>query len=624
MSPERLNRVLQQAIAHHREGRLAEAEALYRQVQMMAPRNFDALHLSGLLAHQQGRVAEAVDLLARALKINPRSDSCEIRLGHALVAQGRPARAEERFRSVLGRQPGLTEAWEGLALSLKLQDRLVDALGCHRKVVSLRPSDALGWCNFGLTLCALGQLADGLTCFERAIGADPECVAARFGRAQALFRGFRVSEAIAEYDRVLGRCPGHLEALSYRLVALHYLDGVSRTQLFEEHLAYGRTLPASPPAVGADFDPGRKLRLALLSPDFRNHSCAFFVEPLLRHLDRGQFEVLLYHDHFRSDAVSARLREQASIWRNFVGVPAAEVERTIRSDAPDILIDLAGHFSMTQRLPLFARRLAPVQVTYLGYPDTTGVPAMDYRFTDPVADPHPDADGLATERLLRFSETAWAYQPPADAPEPDGGAPSSAVTFGSFNDPGKLSDATLETWGRLLRQVGGSRLLLKGAGLENPGLKAYFLERIRTAGIDPGQVDLLERTPSLRDHLALYQRIDVALDPFPYNGTTTTCEALWMGVPVVALRGDRHVARVGASLLSAVGHRDWVADDAEGYLRIAAGLAADRPRLASLRGSLRAELGRSPLLDHQGQAERFGRALRSCWAEACARHRAAA
>ncbi|HEY1763987.1 MAG TPA: tetratricopeptide repeat protein [Opitutaceae bacterium] len=624
MSPERLNRVLQQALAHHREGRLAEAEALYRQVQMMAPRNFDALHLSGLLAHQQGRVADAVDLLARALKIDPRSEACEVRLGNALIAQGRPAKAEERFRAVLGRQPGQAEGWEGLALCLKLQDRLIDAIACHRKVVALRPSDAIGWCNFGLTFSSLGRIAEGLACFERAIGVDAECVAARFGRAQGLFRGFRIQEAIAEYDRVLARCPGHLEALSYRLVALHYVDGISREQLLEEHVAYGRTLPAAQPEVGRDFDPGRKLRVAFLSPDFRSHSCAFFIEPLLRHLDRSQFEIILYHDHFRTDAVSARLREQASIWRNFVGVSPAEVERTIRSDAPDILVDLAGHFCMTNRLPLFARRLAPVQLSYLGYPDTTGVSAMDYRFTDGFADPQGEADRFATERLVRFAPTAWAYQPPVDAPDIDASTRTAPVTFGSFNDPGKLSDSVLRNWSRILQAVAGSRLLLKGAGIENPGTKGYLLDRIRAAGIDPSRVELLERTPSVREHLALYNRIDIALDTFPYHGTTTTCEALWMGVPVVSLRGDRHVSRVGVSLLAAVGHSEWVAEDPEAYVRIATGLVSDRAALGALRSSLRSDVGRSPLLDHRAQAELFGQALRSCWAAACGNRKQAA
>ncbi len=624
MSPERLARVLQDAVAHHRDGRLAEAEALYRQVQMMAPRNFDALHLSGLLAHQQGRAADAVDLLARALRINPKSDLCEIRLGIALTAQGRPTKAEERFRSALGRQPGLADAWEGLALCLKLQDRLEEALGCHRRVVALRPGDAIAWCNFGLTLCSLGQIAEALGCFERAIAADPQCAAGRFGRAQALYRGLRIPEAVEEYDRLLARVPDHLDARSYRLVALHYLDGIARERLFEEHVAYGRALPTALPLPARDFDPGRKLRVAVLSPDLRNHSCAYFIEPIIRNLDRTQFEIVLYHDHFRSDAVTARFREQAAVWRNLVGVSATEVERTIRSDAPDILIDLAGHFCMTNRLPLFARRLAPVQVSYLGYPDTSGVPAMDYRFTDATVDPPPDADALATERLVRFSTTAWAYQPPADAPEPGPGAAAGAVTFGCFNDPGKITDTMLQIWGRLLATVVGSRLLLKGSGLGNPAIRAHFLERVRAAGLDATRVELLEQVASPRDHLALYRRVDVALDTYPYHGTTTTCEAMWMGVPVVSLQGDRHVSRVGASLLGSAGHPEWVARDPQEYVRIAAGLASEPARRAAIRGSLRGELLRAPLLDHRGQAERFGQALRSCWQEACARHRAAA
>jgi len=611
MSPARLRRVLADAIAHHRAGRLPEAEALYRQVQMMAPRNFDALHLSGLLAQQQGRVADAVDLLGRALRLDPRSEVCEMRLGLALLAQGRASRAEERLRSAVGRKPALAEGWEGLALCLKIQDRLEDAVACHQRVVALRPGDALGWCNFGLTLCSMGRIADALGCHERALAADPACVAARFGRAQALHRGLRLPEAIVEYERVLALAPDHLEARSYRLLALHYIDGVGRAA----GSPAGRSLCC-------DRDPARRLRVAILSPDFRTHSCAFFIEPIIRNLDRGQFELMLYFDHFRADEVTARLRAQAATWRNFVGAPGDEVERAIRADAPDILIDLAGHACMTSRLALFARRLAPVQVTYLGYPDTTGVAAMDYRFTDGTADPAPDADRFASERLVRFAPTAWAYQPPGDAPEPAG--PPAPVTFGCFNDLGKITDSVLALWGRLLGAVPGSRLVMKGRGLGEPAARCGHLNRMQRMGVDPARVELLERSATIAEHLALYQKVGVALDSFPYHGTTTTCEALWMGVPVVSLLGDRHVSRVGASLLQAAGHPEWVARDRDEFVRIAASLASDPGRLASIRGSLRAELMRGPLLDHAGQADRFGRALRACWVESCGGRREAA
>jgi len=362
--------------------------------------------------------------------------------------------------------------------------------------------------------------------------------------------------------------------------------------------------------------------LGVLSPDLREHSCAYFLEPLLRHLDRSAFEIYLYHDHFRTDAISARLQSLAAVWRNFVGQPDASVEKVIRADAPDILIDLAGHTGSTNRLPLLARRLAPVQVTYLGYPDTTGVPAMDYRFTDGIADPAGDADAFATERLVRFAPTAWCYAPPSDSPAPDP-APCARtgdpVTFGSFNAPAKLTDATLAQWGRLLGAVPGSRLLLKGSNFSDPAGRAESLARFARCGLPVDRVDLLGRTAGTAEHLACYHRIDVALDTFPYHGTTTTCEALWMGVPVITHAGDCHVSRVGASLLTAVGHPEWIARDEDDYIHIAATLAADPARLRTLGRELRSQVLASPLMDHAGQATRFGTALRECWQAWCAR-----
>jgi predicted O-linked N-acetylglucosamine transferase (SPINDLY family) len=599
---------------------LAEAEGLYAKARSASPDDFDVLHLSGLLAHQQGRSSDAVSLLGRALELNPGSTACELRLGLALLARGDAAEAEKRLRAALRRDPSVADGWEGLALCLKLQDRLEEAVDCHGRVVAIRPSDATGWCNLGLTLSSLGRIGEAIGCHERALSADPHSVAARFGRAQALHQGLRVAEAVTEFERVIAKAPERVEARSYRLVALHYLDGVSRERMYAEHAAFGRSLGDAPAAPGFvnSREPDRRLRLGILSPDLRSHSCAYFIEPIIRHLDRSQFELLLYFDHFREDAVSKRLRGQADAWRHTVGMSNADVERAVRADQPDIMIDLAGHLALTSRLPLFARRLAPVQVTYLGYPDTTGVPAMDYRFTDAVADPAPDADRFASERLVRFGPTAWSYQPPADAPEPrresDG---AGTVTFGCLNYIGKITDSLLCLWAGLLGSVPLSRLVLKGSGFADPAFCARYRERLRACGIDPARADLLDYAPTVAAHLSTYNRIDIALDSMPYNGTTTTCEALWMGVPVVTALGDRHASRVGASLLGAVGHPEWVARDRDDFVRVAAGLASDPGLLAAVRGSLRAEMARSPLLDHAGQAVRFGGALRQCWRSYC-------
>ena len=620
MSPQQIQSLLQQAVVHHRAGRLTDAAGLYRRLRAVAPRHFDVLHLSGLVAYQQGRLAEAIDLLGRAHQQAPRDHVCEMRYALALLGNGSTVEAEGHFRHAVQVKPAFVEGWENLAYCLKLQDRMADAIACHEKVTVLQPRYASGWYNYGLTLSLFGRYAEALACHERALAAEPTYALAYFGRAQALHQAHRMPEAVAAYERFLELEPTHLQARSYRLFALHSLEGVDRDQLFADHVAYGRRAPKAAITVPPNRpDPTRRLRIAFLSPDLRTHSVAFFLEPLLTHLDRGEFELYLYHDHFREDAVSARLKSLASVWRNFVGQPDEKVEAVIRTDAPDILVDLAGHTGMTSRLPLFARRLAPVQVTYLGYPDTTGVPAMDYRFTDALADPLGEADRFATESLVRFAPTAWAYAPPADAPDPamPAGAASGFITFGCFNTPAKITEAVLGLWARILLAVPGSRLCLKGAALDEPASRAHYTARLAQRGVGAESLILLDRTPDTRSHLACYHGVDIALDTVPYNGTTTTCEALWMGVPVVTLAGDRHMARVGVSLLTAAGHPEWIAANEEEYIGQAIRLAENPEQLADLRAQLRGELQHSPLLDHVGQAARFGAALRACWQQWC-------
>ena len=625
MTPQQIQALLQQGVAHHRAGRLEEALVCYRRVRSGAPKNFDGLHLGGLVAFQQGRLPEAIDLLGRAHRTSPRDPICQMRYALALMATQRTAEAEKHFRQAVKVKPDFVEGWENLATCLKIQDKLDDAIACHEKVSVLQPDYASGWYNFGLTLSFIGRYADALACHDRSLAADPNYTLARFGRAQALHQSHRMAEAVEAYDEFLALEPSNHEARSYRLFALHSLDGVSREQLFADHVAYGRVVGSPPgPALPNLADPNRRLRVAFLSPDLRNHSVAFFIEPLLAKLDSAAFEIYLYHDHFREDAFSTRLRSLAAVWRNFVGQPHSAVEATIRGDAPDILIDLAGHTGVTNRLPLFARRLAPVQITYLGYPNTTGLPAMDYRLTDAIADPFGEADYFATEKLIRFSPVAWSYAPLPEAPEvaPSPFAARGHVTFGCFNTPAKITDSTLALWAKILVGVPGSTLRLKGAGLDKPALRTHYLSQLSRFGVGSDRVEFMVRTADTASHLACYHGVDVALDTTPYNGTTTTCEALWMGVPVVTVIGDRHMSRVGASLLTAIGHPEWVAASTDDYVACAIGLVSNPERLSRLRAGLRPEMQRSPLLDHVGQAVRFGLAIRECWQEWCRKNRA--
>jgi len=620
MSPDKNQRILQQAVSLHRSSRLAEAGAAYAQLRRADPRHFDAAHLGGTVALQLGKPAEAVKLLLQALRIDAKATVCEMRLALAYLALGQTEPAESHLRKLLARQPTYHEAWDNLGMVLKSAGRVDEALGAHRRAIELQPRYAPGWYNLGMANALLGRTAAALACHERAIATDPTHGQARYGRALALQQLHRIDEALVAYEDQLSRHPEHHEARGARLLALNYCDNLPRETLFAEHAHYGELVEAGAlvarvreiPTGTLDRRVGRKLRVALFSPDFRTHAVAWFIEPLLRHLDLSQFDLLLYHDHFVVDATSARLRALGSIWRNFVGQPLEAVEAQIRLDAPDILIDLAGHTGFG-RLPLFARRLAPVQITYLGYPNTTGLRSMDYRFTDILADPPGESDAFHSERLVRFAPTAWAYQPPEDAPEP---APlpcssGSPVTFGSFNNFAKVSDRTITLWSRLLQEVPDARLLLKSHTPTDLGFHA----RLTRLGLDPRRVEILPPANSPSDHLQLYAKIDIALDTFPYHGTTTTCEALWMQRPVITLAGDRHASRVGVSLLHAAGKPQWVAQNGEEFVRIAKDLAMNRSLLAEESAGLRAALRDGPLFDYRGQSALFGAALRTCWNE---------
>lgn len=622
MPPAQTQKMLQQAVDLHQKGRFAQAEAIYSRLRVMAPRDFDVLHLSGALALQQNRLTEAIGWLEQAKRLSPNSKFCLLRLGMALLYAGRAPEAEPYLRRVVELDPKWHEGWDALAFLCKTLDRLPEAVECHYKVITLKPDYAGGWYNFGLTLSLFGRTSDVLRCHDQALVVDPKYALARFGRAQALHQSNRTLEALAEYDRYLALEPENLDAWSYRLLALIGSAGITREQLFAEHQNYGRRAkPKSVAKLTADPSPDRRLRVAILSPDMRVHSCAYFLEPLLQHLDRDAFELYLYHDHYRSDEVTKRFRKLATVWRDFIGQSGTMVEKAIRADQPDILIDLAGHTGVTGgRLQLFAHRLAPVQINYLGYPNTTGLEEMDYRFTDALADPVGDADRFATEKLVRFAPTAWTYQPPENAPAvaPPPSASTGAITFGCFNNLSKLTDEMIAVWARLLATVPQSRLLLKGIGLAlDPEIRAHYESRLTAQGISLDRVEMLDRTMQTEEHLAIYHRVDVALDTFPYHGTTTTCEALWMGVPVVPIQGDRHSSRVGVSLLHAVGHPEWIARNTDEYIRLAAELAGDIPRLTALRARLRSDMAASVLMDHAGQGDRFGAALRECWRAWC-------
>jgi protein O-GlcNAc transferase len=651
MRPTPLQQALQQAIAHHQAGRFAAAYPIYQQIQRQGPAMFDGWHLGGLAAMQLGRLDDAVSQLSRALALMPKSAVCLMRLGVVRRMRGELVQAEQMLRRATEVDSKLPEAWEHLAVVYDQGGRLPQALEAARAALRLKPDEqgafsrvaqlvgriqglmtalplyqeatvrwpqvADTWKDLGTVQACLHEAEAALVSLGRALAIEPTFTAARLGLALALQESFSIPEAVAEYEAVLRAEPAHPEAGSARLLCLNYLDTVSAEVLREAHFAYGRAQIAglaTPPAPrGQVSSGGRPLRVAVVSGDFRRHAVASFFEPLLAHPRPAGIEVWLYHDHTVVDEVSVRLQGLATQWRHIGGLANGAVEALLRADAPDVLIDLAGHTGLN-RLPLYAKRVAPVQISYLGYPNTTGLAAMDYRLTDALADPVGRTESLHTEQLVRYSPCAWAYQPPFDAPVPApppcaGGAP---VTFGSFNNPAKLSGQTLRLWARILQAVPGSRLLLKGHGFDGAAMRERMAARFAAVGVDRSRVEMIDRTRSAQAHLELYARVDVALDPVPYHGTTTTCEALWMGRPVVTLAGEDHRSRVGVSLLAACGHSEWVAVSEDEYVRIAVGLAADPVGLAAIGQGLRGRMAAGALLDHAGQAVQFWEAVAGC------------
>jgi protein O-GlcNAc transferase len=329
-------------------------------------------------------------------------------------------------------------------------------------------------------------------------------------------------------------------------------------------------------------------------------------------------EVFCYAEVKRPDIITGDLRRLADRWLVTVGLSDDELAERIRADGIDILVDLAGH-TANNRLRLFARKPAPVQVTWLGYPNTTGLEAIDCRLVDAVTDPVGEADAWASETLVRLEGGFLCYGALKDAPEPT--VPrclkTGTVTFGSFNNPAKLSAATLEIWAKLLSRLPHARLLLKGEPFADEATRALFLARLGERGVAAERVELVAWLPNATAHLAFYHQVDIALDPFPYNGTTTTCEALWMGVPVVTLRGDRHAGRVGASLLTQIGLTDLIANSVEEYLEIAVALARNPERLSDLRRVLRSRMAASPLCDGPAFARKMESAFRTMWQYWC-------
>jgi predicted O-linked N-acetylglucosamine transferase (SPINDLY family) len=607
-----IDSLLTLAIEHHLAGRIPAASTLYEQVLSLQPACPDALCNLGQIRGQLGQTDEALHLLQKAVALAPDHAPALLNLGATLLRQGDAAAALPLLDRAIQQDPGSFMAWNNRGLALQKLDRRAEAAQSFTQALQIRPTHDAAHNNLGLLLHELGRGSEAITHFRRALDLHPDAAETSCNLAAPLLAQGRVDDAIRCYERALSLRPDLYEAHTGLLMALHYGDASPEKEaaLQAARARFAATFPARaprPPLVSLRRPlphPGRPLRIGYVSPDLRAHSVSFFIAPLLRAHDRDRAHVTCYASVARPDAVTARLRGLADAWRDVHGLSDEALAAAVRADEIDVLVDLAGHTS-GNRLRAFLHRPAPLQVTYLGYPDRTGLPTMDARLTDALADPPEDpADGA--EPLLRLPRCFLCYEPPADAPPPSPlpADRSRVITFASFNNLPKLSPATLAAWAEILKALPTSRLLLKSAAFSDPGAVAFTQERFRRHGVDPARLGLRPLTPSIAAHLACYHEADIALDTFPYHGTTTTCEALFMGLPVVTLAGPSHKSRVGVSLLHQVGLPSLIAQGQgwTSYVRLAIALAEDLPRLRALRATLRRHLLASPLCDARSLA----------------------
>ncbi|CAO4180325.1 tetratricopeptide repeat protein [Methylorubrum aminovorans] len=563
-------------------GDLGAAEALADLVIGLDDTHADATHLAGAVAASKGRHQQAFDLFSIAIYRQPENAGYFSSLGAVLITLGDNAGAISALERAIALKPDLAIAHANLSGVYQRISRHGAAVTHARRAVTLDPGLANAHNNLGCSLKSLGH----------------------------------VHEAIASFDRALAADPRHITAYSNRLFAKLYAEGIPHADYAADARGFGARF-ADPLLRRRPFtndrDADRPLRIGFVSGDLCTHAVARFIEPFLRHLDQAQYEARAYMTQAAEDAVSARLRTVFSGWHNIAGLSDDEAADLIEADAIDILVDLSGH-SAGHRLLVFARKPAPVQVSYLGHPATTGLRAMDYRLTDHGLDVPGQTESLHTETLWWLPGVSATYEPPegvAPVRERPPFEDNGFVTFGVMNRFEKIGDGALQAWAEILRRLPDAHLFMVVGDVEVPEVRAQVESRLSKAGLPIDRVRLHPRTTA--GYFQLYHEFDIALDSFPYNGGTTSCDTLSMGVPIIALRGTHAVASVGSSLLVTVGLDELAADTPEDYVARAVALACDADRLRALRSGLRQRVYASPLMDHARFAREMGEAFRAMW-----------
>jgi protein O-GlcNAc transferase len=549
-----------------------------------APDQANVLNLLSAALLAQGKTKDGIRHLRRSIEIDP-SAQAHAQLGSVLAATGDFDGAIASYRAALALDPQFVEASSTLAALLK----------------------------------ALGRYDEAEQCCAAGLRIEPRHAGLKYTLAAVMFEQARVEEAIATVRESLALQPGNSAAHSALLRMLSYSDTQNPADIFREHQAWAKrhaaALEAAAPPHRNDRDPARRLRVGFVSPYIHKHAVTFFLESVIEHHDRAQLEIFLYADVARPDDYSERLKAHGAHWRSTLDLDHGALASLVREDAIDILVDLSGH-TANNRLLAFARKPAPIQVNWLGFPSTTGMASMDFRITDAWCDPPGLTEHLNSEQLARLPGIYMAWRPPDGTPPvaPLPALTNGYVTFGTFHSAFKISPTIAALGARILERVPGSRLRIMA--ISGAAAERHMRDLFARCGVRANQLEILPRV-SFDEYLAAFSRVDVALDTFPYHGATTTCFSLWMGLPVVVLEGTTHASRADVSMLNNVGLPQFIGKTGDEYVDIAARLAADLPQLAELRANLRGMMARSPNADGRACARNLERAFREMWVEWC-------
>lgn len=581
----------------------------------------DAHFSQGNVDKDQGRLEEAIASYQKAVALAPAFAAAHVNLGGALAQQGRHAEACLSFRKALVLEPELPGAWFNLGICAYQIGDHASARTALARYLKVQPHDRDALMVLAGIHFLSNELDEAAGCVERVLAGNPSAAAAHSLMADVLRNQGRHREALRHYELAVAHDPHPVIAFQNLLFFMMCAPGFSAADLYARHREFARRfeqplLSAAAPALRNDREPGRRLKLGYLSPEFRANVVGQYMQPILENHDRAQFELHAFFTGRARDSVTERI---ASLVDHFHDVGALSDEALavrVRSQPIDILVDLCGH-GPGGRILAFARRLAPVQVNYLDYSATTGLSSIDYRLTTEYCDPSGVAEQYYSEALYRLKDTFWTYNPSVRLPLTELPMKSSGrATFGSFNLYYRITSEVLDLWMRALQAIPRSRLLI--VGVPAGSAHAALLERLDRAAVARERVAIHGVVP-YQKYNELMGEVDIALAPFPYNGATTVMDCLWNGLPVVAKAGaETFTTRLGCSVLASMGLSELIGDDDDGYIRIAARLAADAPGLAELRRTLRERLERSPMRDFAGFTRELEYAYREMWKGWCA------